>query len=648
MANAPPAADTQQQPSGWLGGWFSRNPVPADQSAGARDAPIVSSQSEPAPDPPTQVATASTSEVESPPITSSQQPAASWFNIFWSAKTEPEGCSEESTKAAEASTQPAPEDASVEGPVLSDPEPASKPSAGSTWAFWSRDAPKSPGQQPPGPETGELAVVGDRSERRPLRANSKDMGGDEQLKEEPSRGQSIKAKQSKDKLSKKTKKTKPQSLDLNKTPSRPVTPQSDATSTKIESPSKGKTKTPTTATKSAPPNLLLPSFKDTYRMKESPSILKQITALLLRAQQAPAKHVFLKNEAPRIRKAIAIGVHGLFPATFLRPMIGQPTGTSIKFANHCAEGIRRWAESHGCGDCEIEKVALEGEGKIEARVQNLWTLLQNWMDHIRQADLVVIACHSQGVPVSMMLLEKLVDSGAIGNAKVGVCAMAGVSLGPFAEYKSSMGILMGTAAELWEFANSESEVSRRYEAALKKTLEYGVRITYVGSIDDQLSAIYSPASHPYIYRAVFIDGRLHASDFITHLVGFACKLRNMGVSDHGLIRELSIPLAGSLYGGEGHSRLYDDDQVYDLAISHTLETTDAGSVPCEIARYEGLAQPNPYVLPWIMRGLLEEDFVKTELSTETDQLLKRFDDWKPTTKPLQNVKYRLEAVRSRL
>lgn len=50
---------------------------------------------------------------------------------------------------------------------------------------------------------------------------------------------------------------------------------------------------------------------------------------------------------------------------------------------------------------------------------------------------------------------------------------------------------------------------------------------------------------------------------LAHLVGFALKLRNLGVSDHGLIRELSAPLAGSLYTGEGHSRLYDDGKVYE-------------------------------------------------------------------------------------
>lgn len=151
---------------------------------------------------------------------------------------------------------------------------------------------------------------------------------------------------------------------------------------------------------------------------------------------------------------------------------------------------------------------------------------------------------------------------------------------------------------------------------------------------------------------------------IAHLVGFALKLRNLGVSDHGLIRELSTPLAGSLYSGEGHSRLYDDERVYDLAVTHALETTDVSGV-CEVdyrgrnggggsdsgsssSNGVGLPNPNPYHLPWIMRGLLEEDFVKTELSAETAELVRQFDDWKPVTKALKDVKYRLEAVRSKL
>lgn len=115
-----------------------------------------------------------------------------------------------------------------------------------------------------------------------------------------------------------------------------------------------------------------------------------------------------------------------------------------------------------------------------------------------------------------------------------------------------------------------------------------------------------------------------------------------------------MPLAGSLYSGEGHSRLYEDGQVYDLAIAHALETTDivggGAAVPCEIQKYDphGITPSNPYLLPWIMRGLLEEDLVKTELSAETEELLQQFDDWRPVKQALKDVKFRLEAVRSKL
>lgn len=65
-------------------------------------------------------------------------------------------------------------------------------------------------------------------------------------------------------------------------------------------------------------------------------------------------------------------------------------------------------------------------------------------------------------------------------------------------------------------------------------------------------------------------------------------------------------------------------------------------------RYEVPATANPFILPWSMRGVLEENFVKTELDKETTELLKQFDEWKPGSKVLKDVKFRLEAVKSRL
>lgn len=656
--------------SGWLG-WWSKAPQTTEQQGTttiAKPDKTAEQTTENRPvTPPAQVAAPGFVPRDPPP----SAPAASstWFG-FWSSTDDkmraPDAEKDGKMRSqGEIVTQDAPE-ATATVPKTS--EQATTPKAGSTWAFWSRASPSKTGIKGSTSESGEMAIMGDGSEAQPRRMNEGDVSGHQN--KGPKRDTSSRDFQPETRSTWRVKKrVRPLSQNTvgnsdastaasaaaHEPQGPPLPPAREqklsAPSTKAESSSNSMAESESAS--KHPPNLLLPSFSSTYRMKENPSILQQIAQLLLRTSQPAANHVFRTKDPPKIRKAIAIGVHGLFPATFLRPMIGQPTGTSLRFANLCAEAIRRWTDAHGSPDCEIEKVALEGEGRISDRVDNLWKLMLNWIDHIRNADFIILACHSQGVPVSIMLLEKLIDLGIITDAKIGVCAMAGVALGPFPEYKSS--ILMGSAAELWDFGNPQSANSQRFEASLKRVLDYGARVTFIGSIDDQLvpmeSAVYSPASHPYIYRAVFIDGRVHAPDFIAHLVGFALKIRNLGITDHGLVRELSMALAGSLYSGEGHSRLYYDPAVYDLAISHALETTSTPSpVPCVVGkpREGGLASTNPYVLPWIMRGMLEEDFVKTELSSETEELLRQFDDWKPSNKALKDVKYRLEAVRSKL
>ncbi|OAG09592.1 uncharacterized protein CC84DRAFT_1111120 [Paraphaeosphaeria sporulosa] len=435
--------------------------------------------------------------------------------------------------------------------------------------------------------------------------------------------------------------------------------------------------------KEEPPNILLPEFHTTYRMVQQPSFWQKVTQYFL-GNEAPQPHLHINPAPPRIKKAVAIGVHGFFPNSYVRKVIGEPKGTSIRFATAAAASIKGWCEERGY-EPEIDHIALEGEGFIADRVRTLWTLLLNSVDVIRKADFILVACHSQGVPVAVMLVAKLIQSGFINSARIGICAMAGVNMGPFVDFKSKAGIFGSIASELFSFGDPKSLASQMYLAALDEVLRFGVRVTYVGSIDDQLvsleSSIFSVVSHPYIYRAVFVDGRNHAPSFLTHLVGFVLKLRNLGLPDHGLIRELSPHLAGSVYGGEGHSRVYEDPRVYTLAIQHSLETTSLPVSPQQVkanvaATFGGINIPvpgakynakdtyklrvkeykssgsaageNPYFLPWAMRGLLEEELVKKELGKEVDGLLNMFEEWKPTDKRLKDVKFRLEGVRSKL
>lgn len=170
-------------------------------------------------------------------------------------------------------------------------------------------------------------------------------------------------------------------------------------------------------------NLLLPLLNSSYQVSETPSPSEKIARLFWFRQKPTTPHVYLSNEFPKLKRALAIGIHGLFPAPLLRTVIGQPTGTSIRFANHAAEAIRRWSVKNGSSGCEIQKIALESEGKILDRVEKLWKFLLDQIHEVRTSEFTLVACHSQGVPVAVMLVAKLLEFGAISTCRIGICAM---------------------------------------------------------------------------------------------------------------------------------------------------------------------------------------------------------------------------------
>ncbi|KXT17266.1 hypothetical protein AC579_552 [Pseudocercospora musae] len=585
----------------------------------------------------------------------------------------------------------------------------------SGWAFWSKEKTKdgTKGEEETQKQIGELAVADTPSQSHPEAA---------QYNQQPDR--KVEVQRSGSLL--RRKRGRPESKDVSGETTAAATPAGS----QLQTPAGTQFHTPIDTPEASPaplqrgktpqlrPNIISPSFRETYPKVAHHGYLDRIThyigqSLRLTEARKPAMHPCISEQPHRIKKAIAIGIHGFFPAALLQRVLGQPTGTSIRFANYAAASIKHWCQEHqpSIKDVEVEKVALEGEGLVGDRVSTLWKLLLNWLSHLRQADFILVACHSQGVPVAVMLVAKLIQLGVLSsNARIGMCAMAGINLGPFLEYKSRF--YSGSALELFDFCDSRSRVSLTYTDALEVCLRHGVRITFVGSLDDQLvsleSSLHTPLSHPYVSRAIFIDGRLHTSNFLIHLVTFAAKLRNLGVSDHGLIREISAPLAGSIVGGEGHSRVYDDPAVYRSAIEFALESTDVspsifaalrpttadeqrksmedaasrrsslagypsnmvaanhmrrgslgalslapqGIAPV-IAPYEALgaagsAEKNPFVLPWAVRGMLEEDLVKSDgrLQAEVRGLVREFEEWKPTSKVLKDVRWRLEGVRS--
>lgn len=456
--------EQSQNQTSWLG-WFSR----ADGISKAQDQPTVDSDE--APKIKEQIQRRNSEPSLSHPDPKVGQLPRSWLAIWGktagskdkASLSEIAGGSD--ARILEASLEP-------QHTVRGKPESNNDAVISSGWAFWSRGNSRvTPLESIADPAIGELAVAGSKSQSKPENAvvdvgNGIPTGSGKPAKRE-----------------------RPRSLEVTEDNRQFAAKKAEANGNlgvAVQPPNRSTVpkRSPTTST--GPPNLVLPSVKQTYRYEDSPGLFQQLGRYFYPARALTPRHVSLLKNPQRIKRALAIGIHGYFPAPLIRTVLGQPTGTSIKFADSAASAIQKWTEAQGYS-CETEKIALEGEGKIEERVDLLWKLLLNWIDDIRKSDFILVACHSQGVPVAMMLVAKLISFGCVNGARVGICAMAGVNLGPFVDYKSRW--ISGSAGELFDFARPDSQVSKDHEAALERVLDFGVKIVYIGSIDDQLVSL---------------------------------------------------------------------------------------------------------------------------------------------------------------
>ncbi|CEP64258.1 uncharacterized protein LALA0_S10e06084g [Lachancea lanzarotensis] len=405
----------------------------------------------------------------------------------------------------------------------------------------------------------------------------------------------------------------------------------------------------------------------------SENTLKQKS--LYRRKAATTLYSLRADEKQPVR-VLLIGIHGFFPTRMIRPLIGEPTGTSTKFITEAEKSVIRWFREQNT-PVEISKIALEREGKVMDRVEFFLEVIKKWVDEMNKADFIYFVAHSQGCPVSIILLAKLIEEGilqldqttlvspesevATGTVKkkvVSILAMAGVNNGPFYGVDQTLFVRAystienDSLRELFQFQNFDSFLARKYIQSLKIIIASNVKITFVGSINDQLVPLYSStclfAHHPNLFRATFIDKDSKTPDFITRIVGIANHLNNLGYDDHGIIKEISASLAGTLTGG-GHSKIYNEGQVYDLGIKFALETSNAPddqAVRYETYNVDELGS-NPYHLPWCMRGLLFETGSHIGRQQIMD-LFREFEEWDPQTKLLKDVKYRLNGLRSKL
>jgi hypothetical protein len=212
---------------------------------------------------------------------------------------------------------------------------------------------------------------------------------------------------------------------------------------------------------------------------------------------------------------------------------------------------------------------------------------------------------------------------------------------------------------------------------MARILSHGVKIIAVASWFDEVvpfhSAIAQNFEHPNIFRSVFIDESIlltsfestsenlssagsknpnHFSptneqvDFLTHLVVFILKLRNKGLSDYGLSIHVSRLISGTILSGMGksHSSLYEEEEVYTLALSFSLNSNHLNT-PLKMRSFRSPTKINPYGLTFGMARLAASEIVMSgELKDEFAELLNKFEKWEPKAENLKLARYSLEGL----
>ncbi|KAH9463852.1 hypothetical protein Pst134EA_015933 [Puccinia striiformis f. sp. tritici] len=400
----------------------------------------------------------------------------------------------------------------------------------------------------------------------------------------------------------------------------------------------------------------------------------------------------------KLRKIVIIGIHGWFPGPWLESVLGKPTGTSAKFVKMMEESIRTYLDQDlqgGLNQDLITSICLEGEGKVDDRVALFYNSITNnheYIQAIKNADVVFVVSHSQGCLVSCKLIDKLLSDLALDGDRFLALAMCGIWNGPYIGLNNNFALqpvlkfFEGPAAhELFEFQDPKSSASKAVLKSLKYNLRSGVKYMMIGSMNDQVVPLYSSLAHhvdhPSILRTIFIDSAVFVStDFLTNLIVFCISLRNAGFDDHGLIFLLSDYLVGSL-SGVGHSTLYENPNLFTLAVRYFFETsspldpptnlhitTQTGSpssskpttnqvntndaaesteedsrrtkdgrliLSDQLCKIDTSLNPkdklNPFLLTWSLRGLIEDHKIKLMFNDQLKFLKTSFLDWNPST-----------------
>jgi hypothetical protein len=353
------------------------------------------------------------------------------------------------------------------------------------------------------------------------------------------------------------------------------------------------------------------------------------------------------------QKITVVGTHGWFPNKIFNKIVGEPRGTSQLLIEKTLSSLSEFPTNL----MNVKCISLQGQGKVNERVTSYYetlTLDQYHLQTLRSSDQIIFTAHSQGCIVSTLLLLKLMQTNIItSSTRVGVIAIAGINHGPFHALSKSIVLKLESdpAHELFEYVSGEKQIE--YVDSVKElTINFGVRFYYCGAWNDQVvplfSGVFNNVNHPLIYRTVFVHHDDFNDDFLYHLCVFLIKIRNHGITDHGLLLYLSEYFKGSVYGfgTQGHSEVYEENETYKRGLDWILseQTLWNGEFKVEdkvVLKY------TPNHIPFALAQVFCNQMLEEKFPFDLHRLKELFQRWIPQGN-FKELKYRMEPLRAKL
>ncbi|KAI3645077.1 hypothetical protein MP228_011241 [Amoeboaphelidium protococcarum] len=412
-------------------------------------------------------------------------------------------------------------------------------------------------------------------------------------------------------------------------------------------------------------------------------------------RESPAPGIVYKQRN-KVRNLVIIGIHGWFPQTrIVQTIFGELLGTSEKLCSGMMNSL------HGMDlakDANITEVALSTHGlSVRERVSmSLEQILNDdsYVAALGKADKIIIAGHSQGAVVSLLLLYELARRRII-DLRLSDCvlvSLAGILHGPYTTLRGNLVVKYvetEAARELFQFCETSlvtrksieqcthneepvEDIHLQYVSALCWLLESGLQLICIASWLDEVvphhSSLLWSFDHPNIQRYMYLSEQslkrisfnrdYQIEPFPVQLVETLISRRNLGLVDYNILPMISISCAdyfqGNLYSGNEHSKIYEDQAVYDhfmkvAALSQPVRSVAVTLYPFKpekssdnIMDDRQMSIPNPggYAVSFMIKYL----FQKLKPSAMS-RLSNAYNEWQPSKqdKAGRELKYKLVA-----